>query len=134
MEESAPSAAAAAGVGLGLLLVWAILYVAFTALMFWKVFVKAGQPGWASIVPIYNLIVLLQIAGRPLWWIIFFVVPCLNMLAIVFIIIVDLDVAKAFGKSVPFAIGMIFLPIIFYPIIGFGSAQYQGAAPAALKA
>jgi Family of unknown function (DUF5684) len=90
----------------------------------WKVFVKAGKPGWAAIIPIYNLIVLLQIAGKPLWWIILFFIPLVN---IIMAILVGIAVAKNFGKSDAFGVGLGLLGFIFYPILGFGDAQYQGA-------
>ncbi|MEY4917565.1 MAG: hypothetical protein RL616_1478 [Verrucomicrobiota bacterium] len=91
---------------------------------FWKVFTKAGKPGWAAIIPIYNLIVLLQVAGKPLWWFILFLIPFVNLIAAV---LVGLAVAKNFGKSDLFGIGLGLLGFIFYPILGFGDAQYQGA-------
>ena len=89
----------------------------------WKVFTKAGKPGWAAIIPIYNLIVLLQIAGKPLWWIVLFCIPIVNF---VVAIMVFINVAKAFGKGTGFALGLLFLSPIFIPILGFGSAQYIG--------
>jgi hypothetical protein len=89
----------------------------------WKVFTKAGKPGWAAIIPIYNLIVLLQIAGKPLWWIVLFCIPIVNFVVAVMVLI---NVAKAFGKGTGFAIGMLLLGPIFIPILGFGSAQYIG--------
>ena len=91
---------------------------------FWKVFVKAGKPGWAAIIPIYNVIVLLEIAGKPLWWILLFFIPLVN---IVMGIIVSIAIAKNFGKSDAFGIGLALLGFIFYPILGFGDAQYQAA-------
>lgn len=94
---------------------------------FWKVFVKAGKPGWAAIIPIYNAIVLLEIAGKPLWWIILFFIPIVN---IVVAVLVGISVAKNFGKSDAFGIGLGLLGFIFFPILGFGDAQYQGAKPA----
>jgi hypothetical protein len=93
---------------------------------FWKVFVKAGKPGWAAIVPIYNVIVLLEIAGRPLWWILLFFIPLVN---IIMAVIVGIAVAKNFGKSDAFGIGLGLLGFIFYPVLGFGGAQYQGNKP-----
>ena len=90
----------------------------------WKTFVKAGKPGWAAIIPIYNVIVMLQIAGKPIWWLILFLIPIVN---IVMCILVGIAVAKAFGKSTGFGIGLALLGPIFYPILGFGEAQYQGA-------
>jgi hypothetical protein len=91
---------------------------------FWKVFEKAGKPGWAAIIPIYNGIVLLEIAGKPLWWIILCFIPCVNL---VIVILVGLAVARNFGKSDGFGIGLALLGFIFYPILGFGDARYQGA-------
>jgi hypothetical protein len=108
-------------------MVWVIDIVIAVVMIasMWKVFAKAGQPGWAAIVPIYNLIVLCQVAGRPIWWFLLLLI-CFP----IFYIIVCIDIAKRFGKGVGFALGMIFLGIIFWPILGFGSAQYQGGAPA----
>ena len=94
----------------------------------WKLFAKAGQPGWASIIPIYNLVILLQIVGRPTWWIaaILFCPP----VGLVFSVIMMVDLAKSFGKGGGFAAGLILLGFIFFPILAFGSSQYQGPAAA----
>ena len=94
----------------------------------WKVFAKAGQPGWAAIVPIYNLIVMLQIIGRPLWWIVLCLIPLVN---IVVGVMIAIDLARSFGKDIGFAIGLMLLGFIFYPILGFGSARYLGPGGAA---
>jgi hypothetical protein len=91
----------------------------------WKVFTKAGQPGWASIIPIYNLYVWCKIVGRPWWWILLMLIPFVNF---IILIILSIDTAKSFGKGAGFGIGLALLGIIFWPILGFGSAQYQGAA------
>lgn len=88
----------------------------------WKIFTKAGKPGWASIIPIYNGIVLLQIVNRPIWWIILFFIPFVN---IIMTIILFNDLSKSFGKGVGFTIGLIFLSPIFILILGFGNAQYM---------
>ena len=90
----------------------------------WKVFTKAGKPGWASIIPIYNVVVLLQIAGKPIWWIVLLFIPIVN---IVIAVMVMISVAKAFGKGTGFALGLLFLSPIFIPILGFSDAQYTGA-------
>lgn len=90
---------------------------------FWKVFTKAAQPGWASIIPIYNIYILLKIAGKPGWWLLLFLVPLVN---VVIGVIVALDIAKAFGKGTGFGIGLALLSWLFYPILGFGDAVYQG--------
>lgn len=84
---------------------------------------KAGQPGWASIIPIYNLIVFLQIVGRPIWWFILLLIPLVNIIIMIILII---DFAKSFGKGVGFAILAIFFGFITMPMIAFGSATYQG--------
>jgi hypothetical protein len=96
----------------------------------WKVFTKAGQPGWACIIPIYNLYIWCKIVGRPWWWIILMLIPFVN---IIVGIILCIDMAKSFGKGAGFGIGLALLGVIFLPILGFGSAQYQGA-PAAKTA
>ena len=88
----------------------------------WKLFEKAGQPGWAAIIPIYNVVVLLRIAGKPLWWIILLIIPLVN---IIVWIIVSVAIANNFGRGTLFGIGLLLLGIIFYPILGFGDAQYQ---------
>ncbi|MFC2124579.1 DUF5684 domain-containing protein [Bacteroidota bacterium] len=103
-----------------------IIYLAFLILMIaalWKIFVKAGKPGWAAIIPIYNVIVLLEIVGKPLWWFLLFLIPLVN---IVIAIIVIHGLSKSFGKGAGFTVGLIFLGIIFYPILGFGDAKYKG--------
>ncbi len=89
----------------------------------WKTFAKAGKPGWAAIIPIYNLIVLLEVAGKDLWWIILFFIPFVNLIAM---ILVGIGVAETFGKSAGLGLGLGLLGFIFYPILGFGSAQYTG--------
>jgi hypothetical protein len=90
----------------------------------WKVFTKAGKPGWAVLVPVYNLIVMLEIAGKPLWWIILFFVPVAN---VVVAFLTYLGVAHRFGKGTGFGIGLVLLPLIFFPILAFGDARYLGA-------
>jgi len=103
-----------------------IFYLAFTILMlaaWWKIFTKAGQPGWACIIPIYNLYVWCTIVGRPWWWILLMLIPFVNFIIAIILLI---DLAKSFGKGVGFGIGLLLLAVIFFPILGFGSAQYQG--------
>ncbi len=106
----------------GLTVVWLVVLVVMIAAL-WKVFVKAGEPGWAAIIPIYNFIVLLKIAGKPLWWIILLFIPFVNF---IIIIVIYFALAKNFGKGAGFAIGLVFLPIIFFPILAWGDAQYHG--------
>jgi hypothetical protein len=109
-----------------------IFWLAFTILMIaacWKVFTKASQPGWASIIPIYNWYVLCKIVGRPGWWVILLLIPFVNFIVG---IVLCIDLAKSFGKGVGFGIGLILLSVIFFPILGFGSAQYQGPTAGSL--
>ena len=93
----------------------------------WKVFTKAGQPGWASIIPIYNLYIWCKIVGRSGWWVLLMLIPFVNF---IIMIILCVDLAKSFGKGAGFGVGIAFLGIIFLPILGFGSAEYQGPAAA----
>ena len=111
-----------------------LLFTAFTLALcvaiiagVWKVFVKAGKPGWAAIVPIYNLVVLLEIAGKPLWWVLLFFVPLVNLIMMV---LVGIAVAKSFGKSAAYGIGLALLGFVFYPMLGFSDAQYQATEAA----
>jgi hypothetical protein len=99
--------------------------LALGALMFWKVFTKAGQPGWASIVPIYNAYILCKIAGKPGWWVVLLMIP---LVGFIFAALLCIALAEAFGQGAGFGIGLLLLSIIFFPILGFGSARYQGAA------
>lgn len=93
----------------------------------WRVFTKAGQLGWAAIVPVYNLYVLLRVAGNlPGWLLVLFIIPYLN---IVMMIIVGILVAERFGKGAIFGAGLGLLPFIFYPILGFGRATYTPLLP-----
>jgi hypothetical protein len=120
----------------GLYAVMTIVYVAvvvFEIAALWQVFVKAGRPGWAAIIPIYNLYVLLKVIGRPGWWLLLFlvgiIVPFLGWILLVVIsIIVAIDLARSFAKSSGFAVGLFFLNFIFVPILGFGESRYVGPA------
>ncbi len=103
-----------------------LIYLAVIVLVvasLWMIFTKAGQPGWAAIIPIYNLVVLLQIVGRPIWWIVLMLIP---FVGIVIAILVMIDLAKSFGKGAGFGIGLVFLSFIFAPMLAFGDARYQG--------
>jgi len=88
---------------------------------FWVVFTKASQPGWAAIVPIYNLVVLLKIANKPLWWILLMLIPLVNL---IISIVVSIAVAKNFGKTTIFGLGLAIVPFICYPILAWGDAEY----------
>ena len=105
------------------LLFYAALILPIVAGM-WAVFAKAGQPGWAALVPIYNIYVMCTIAGKPGWWTLLCLIPCAN---IIVFFLVCLGIAKAFGRDIGTAIGLYLLGFVFWPILGFGSAQYKGA-------
>ncbi len=112
-----------AGIGAGTsILIFVVAVVELVAM--WKVFVKAGQPGWAVIIPIYNAIVFLKIAGKPAWWFLLLLIPVVNL---VIAIIATIALAEKFGQSTGFAIGLLLLPFIFYLILGFGKAKYKAA-------
>lgn len=105
-----------------------ILYIGIIVLLIasmWKVFEKAGHPGWAAIVPIYNIYIMTQIGGKEAWWIAMFFVPIAN---IIFAVMLMIAIAEKFGKDAGFGIGLALLGFVFWPILGFGDAQYQGAS------
>lgn len=115
-------------VALVIMLIVILISLAVSVLMLaamWRVFTKAGKPGWAAIIPVYNFVVLLQIVGRPEWQVLLMFLPFAN---IYIAIVVALDLAKSFGKTSGFGVLMIFFPAIMYPILGFGSSRYLGPA------
>lgn len=93
----------------------------------WKLFSKAGKPGWASIVPVYNMVVQFQIVGLSPWLLLLYIVPGLNVIAaIVLGIMMPFRLAKSYGKGVGFGFGLLFLSFIFNLILAFGSSEYVG--------
>lgn len=106
-----------------IILTFAIGFAAFMIITMWKIFEKAGKPGWAAIIPIYNMIVLLEIVGKPVWWIFLFIIPFANY---VFIIWTYNMLSKSFGKDEALTVGLVLLNIVFFPILAFGDAEYQG--------
>jgi hypothetical protein len=105
---------------IGLIVVW-LAVVIFLIAAQWRVFEKAGHPGWASIIPIYNAYILLKIGGKPGWWLIL-----LLFLPFIFGIWSLNMVSKSFGKDEGFTVGLVLLGIVFWPILGFGNARYLG--------
>lgn len=122
MNENETVEVVAAGVGAGMFLMWLAVTLFFIVCM-WKLFTKAGRPGWASLIPIYNGVVLFQIAGKPGWWVILMFIPVVNLVIAIMALI---GLAQNFGRGAGTAIGLLLLPIVFYPILAFGSARYQG--------
>ncbi len=91
----------------------------------WKVFTKAGQPGWAILIPIYNNLVFLRIAGKPAWWLLWSFFPIIGpLLGIIFSVLTISAIASNFGKSAWFTAGLIFLPFVYFQILAFGEAYY----------
>ena len=115
------------------LMIILLLFVIFSIAAMWKVFTKAGQPGWAAIIPIYNIYIMTKIGGKPGYWTLLCLIPFLN---IIFIIWLYNMISKSFGKDEGFTAGLVFLGVIFWPILGFGSAKYLGpfGDPAAFAA
>ena len=129
--SSGPSPASLVAFMGAFFLVFLIGYLLFAALCFWKVFTKAGEPGWTCLVPIYNMYVLTRIGGKEWWWFLLLFIPLISVIAY---IMICLGVAKNFGKGAGFAAGLFLLGIVFYPILGFGSAVYGPAQQAPLAA
>lgn len=118
MEGQAPGILAAA---FGLLVFLFFIYVG------WRVFEKADRAGWKVLIPVYNAVVVLRIVGRPTWWIVLFFIPIANLIPTV---LIPIDLAKSFGKGTGFGIGLLLLGPIFYPILAFGDATYEGPSAA----
>jgi hypothetical protein len=110
-----------------LVIVIPIVLIAIVAI--WRVFTKAGQPGWAVLIPFYNLYVYSQVVKRPGWWMLLYfasIIPVVGSLAVLFVSIIDsLRLAKLFGKSSGFGVGIILLGVVFLPILAFGDADYD---------
>jgi hypothetical protein len=89
----------------------------------WKIYSKAGQPGWSCIIPFYNWYIMTKIIGKPGWWVLMYIIPFVNIIFLIWSINL---LSKSFGKDEGFTVGLLLLGIVFYPILGFGSAQYIG--------
>lgn len=119
---SSESAGMAGGIGAVFFIVYiAVIIIAIAGM--WKTFTKAGQPGWAAIIPIYNIYVMIKIVGKPSIWLLWCLLPCVN---IIFSIWLTNLISKSYGKEEGFTIGLLLLPFIFWPILGFGNARYVG--------
>ena len=110
-------------------MVFVLIIVAFAIIVQWKIFTKAGQPGWAVLVPFYNLYVYTQVLQRPKWWMALYfmsIIPLIGSIGLLVVLILDaIQLSKVFGKGGGFAVGLIFLGIIFQAILAFGDAEYQ---------
>ena len=103
-------------------LVGLAVFVAIVA-SWWKVFTKGGQPGWGALIPIFNLYLILKMIGRPWWWLLLLLIPVVN---VVVAIVITHGISTSFGKGIPFTLGLMFLPFIFYPILAWSDAVYIG--------
>jgi hypothetical protein len=99
-----------------------LIVAALLIISLWIIYQKANKPGWAVIIPIYNVLVYLEIVKKPWWWLFLMMIPVVN---IVIAILITHQLSLSFGKSAGFTIGLLFLPFIFYPILAFGDAKYQ---------
>lgn len=111
-----------AGIGIGTYLIVLTISI-FMLVAVWKLYKKAGQPGWAAIIPIYNMIIMLKVVKLD-WWHIF-IWLFIPLASIVYGIIIPIRLAKAFGKDIGFGILAIFIPVVAYPILAFGSSSYE---------
>ncbi len=105
------------------IIIFGIMTMVIEIIGAWYMFEKAGEPGWAAIIPIYNYLIGIKIAGKPWWYILLMLIPVVNL--IIYIIILN-GLAKNFGKGSGFTIGLFFFRFIFIPILGFGKAEYIG--------
>lgn len=117
--DAASAGFLAAGMMVYFVIILAIALIAIVSM--WKIFDKAGQPGWTAIIPILNTLTLIKICNKEWWWILLMLIPVVNFVVLV---ILYLELAKAFGKETIFAVGLILVPIVFLPILAFGSSQY----------
>lgn len=116
-EQAAERAGAAASTTTNLIVLAVVL---LTIAAIWKVFERAGEPGWAVLVPIYNLYVLTKVARVSGWWVLAMIVPFLGIVAA---FVVAIGVAQRFGKSTGFGIGIALLPFLFYPMLAWGDGE-----------
>lgn len=122
--------AATLGAMMGVYIIIALVISVLQIIAMWKIYTKAGEKGWKSIIPIYNLVILYKICGLSPWLLLVYfasIIPIIGPIAILVLTIYMLYcLAKSFGKSGGFTVGLLFLSTIFYMILGFGSAQYVG--------
>jgi len=123
LAQQSSGSSVVGGIGMIVFLLFYLAVIVIIIAGLWKIFTKAGHAGWLAIIPIVNLYFICKIAGRPGWWIILLLIPIVSL---IITIIVYYDLAKSFGRGLWTTLGLIFLSPIFIPILGFGSAEYQG--------
>lgn len=124
-QNNDAAAGAIAGLFGGTLCLFELAIIVLVYAGWWKTFVKAGEPGWAAIVPIYNLMIMAKIAGKEMWWGLLCLIPCIGL---IFFIMICIEFAKKFGKDAVFGVLLALFGFIFFPILGFGDAKYQSNA------
>lgn len=107
------------------IVIFMIVLAVITLAAQWRIYEKAGKPGWAAIIPIYNTLILLEIIGKPWWWLFLFLIPGVNFIFAIWSVNL---LSKSFGQGVGFTIGLLLISIIFYPMLGFGNYEYKGPA------
>ncbi len=116
------------GMGAGIM-VFGLAVMVFTIVSWWIVFKKAGQPGWAILIPIYNFLIILKVAGKPWWWIfaiLLAIIPFVGaLLMLVVMILIFHGISTKFGKGAGFTVGLVLLSFVFVPILAFGNAEYN---------
>jgi len=105
-----------------LIVLWVIVAVVLV-IANWKIFTKAGKPGWAILVPVYNIVVMIQIIDKPMWWIVMLFIPIAN---IVFMIKILYNLVLKFGQPGWHVVLALFVGVIYYPYLAFSKASYQG--------
>lgn len=111
----------------GFILLFALLISVISIVAMWKLFEKAGKPGWASLIPIYNTLVMIEIVGKPTIWILWLLIPCTSPIFAIWLI--NLFV-KSYGKDEAYTVGILLLPIVFLPLLAFGNNPYIGPTAA----
>lgn len=101
--------------------VWITVYL-LLVIANWQIFQKAGEAGWKSLIPIWNLYIFFKITWGNGW---FFLLMCIPYVGWIFYVIAEYHLCRAFGKGALFFLGMLFLPNLFTLILGFGSATYH---------
>ena len=115
------------------LFIFVFAIVIFFVITYWKIFEKAGRPGWEILIPVYNYFIMMKIIGKPWWWLLLMCIPVVN---IVFIVMAVNMLSKSFGKDEGYTVGLLLLGVVFYPLLAFGDARYIGpyGDPAAFAA
>lgn len=124
LAQTVPLQNSGGGGGNTIVLLLYLALIILTIAGMWKAFEKAGEPGWAAIVPFYNTYVMIKIGGNAWWWLLLLFVPIVNLFAWFKL---SLDVAKSFGEGLGIGVGLWLLSFIFWPLLGFGDYEYEGA-------